>query len=431
MNGSVHPVEREFYEFIHGEEDARACRGIPDEACRVVPGNYLRMVLALVLLKTGDVIVNPKSVLPWLIGFMGVPASYAGVLVPLRESGSMLPQLAIAAWIREAPVRKGFFVLGALLQGAATLGLAVAALTLEGHTGGIAIVACVAVFSLARGLCSIAQKDVLGKTVPKAQRGTATGVASSAAGAVAIAVAAVLWFTEESATRYFLLLVAGFGCWLGTAGAFALIDEYEGATEGGRNGLQDALARLALVREDPVFRHFLAARTLLMSTALLAPYVVLLGQDLQDANLAFFVLAQGAASLLGGPFWGRFADAAAHRTMAWAGFAAAGLGVALVLVPPLLDTWARVAFFPLAFFVLMGIHDGVRMGRKTYVVDIAGEDQRTDYVSVSNTIIGALLLASSALGLIADAASVETLVLVLAACAAAGGALAWTLKPAT
>jgi hypothetical protein len=35
----------------------------------------------------------------------------------------------------------------------------------------------------------------------------------------------------------------------------------------------------------------------------------------------------------------------------------------------------------------------VRAGRKTYLVDLAGGVKRTDYVSVSNTLIGGVLLA--------------------------------------
>jgi hypothetical protein len=42
-------------------------------------------------------------------------------------------------------------------------------------------------------------------------------------------------------------------------------------------------------------------------------------------------------------------------------------------------------------------HNGVRLGRKTYIVDLADDQEqshqkRTEYVAVSNTIIGILLL---------------------------------------
>ena len=49
--------------------------------------------------------------------------------------------------------------------------------------------------------------------------------------------------------------------------------------------------------------------------------------------------------------------------------------------------------YPLAFFVLAIAQGGVRIGRKTYMVDMAGGTKRTDYTAVSNTVIGVLLLA--------------------------------------
>lgn len=55
--------------------------------------------------------------------------------------------------------------------------------------------------------------------------------------------------------------------------------------------------------------------------------------------------------------------------------------------------------FPFLFFALSIAHSGVRLGRKTYLEDIAEGDQRTDYVAVSNTVIGVLLLLAGTLTL--------------------------------
>ena len=49
-------------------------------------------------------------------------------------------------------------------------------------------------------------------------------------------------------------------------------------------------------------------------------------------------------------------------------------------------------FLPLAYFALSVAHSGVRVGRKTYVVDLATGNKRTDYVAISNTVIGVCLL---------------------------------------
>lgn len=47
---------------------------------------------------------------------LNVPASFITWLVPIRESGSLLPQLAIANVIRKLPVRKWVWVIGAVMQ---------------------------------------------------------------------------------------------------------------------------------------------------------------------------------------------------------------------------------------------------------------------------------------------------------------------------
>lgn len=51
-------------------------------------------------------------------------------------------------------------------------------------------------------------------------------------------------------------------------------------------------------------------------------------------------------------------------------------------------------------FILSVAHAGVRVGRKTYLVDLAGGNRRTDYVAVSNTLMGILLLFAGALSML-------------------------------
>ena len=79
-----------------------------------------------------------------------------------------------------------------------------------------------------------------------------------------------------------------------------------------------------------------------------------------------------------------------------------GIGIATFLV----DRWlpglsATFWFLPFAYFVLSIAHSGVRVGRKTYVVNLASGNQRTDYVAISNTVIGLLLLLVGSVGALA------------------------------
>jgi MFS family permease len=168
-------------------------------------------------------------------------------------------------------------------------------------------------------------------------------------------------------------------------------------------------------------------RALFLCSALSAPYYVLLATGTGGATvstLGMFVLANGLASSLSAPVWGRLADASSRRVLVGAGTLAAGLGIVMALIVFLAPVVAaQIWIYPLAFFVLGVAHSGVRLGRKTYVVDMAGGDRRTDYVAVSNTVIGFILLLTSLIGLLAGVISAAGVILVLSAMGLAGAVM--------
>jgi len=424
------PKMERLYRQLVNEEDARVCTDISDEACKVVPGNFLLQVLTQFLTKLGDAIANPKTVLAWLMSALGAPAVFTAFLVPIRESGSMIPQLIIAAWVRLRPVRKWVFVLGCILQGLAVAGMGVVAVTLEGASAGMALIGALVVFSLARGLCSVASKDVLGKTVPRTRRGRVSGWSEFLAGLVTIGVGAALLLgigEDRGMGQWLLLLAVAAGLWMLAAASYAMIREQPGATEGGGNALSEALGRLELLKSERDFRRFVIARSLLLCSALSAPFFILLAhENTQGAILALglFVIADGIAGLVSAPFWGRFADVSSRRVMILAGGGSASVGLLLILVVHGLPALAGQAWlYPLFFFALSVGHSGVRMGRKTYIVDMAGGNKRTDYVAVSNSVIGVVLLIAGSIGALAPVIGASGVIAVLAAMGIAGAAM--------
>ena len=74
--------------------------------------NARRFVWSNGLQGVGDQLLSGKTVLPWLFSVAGVPGFFTGLLVPLRESGSMLPQAALTPWVVSHPARKRLWVLG-------------------------------------------------------------------------------------------------------------------------------------------------------------------------------------------------------------------------------------------------------------------------------------------------------------------------------
>jgi len=428
------PVEQ-LYGLIANEEDARVCKDIPEEACQEVPRNFFLILAANVLTKLGDLLISPKTVLAWLMSAVGAPALVAW-LVPIRESGSLVPQMVIAAWVRRKAVRKGFWTIGSFGQAVSVVAMAASIWFLEGYAAGGGVIAALVVFSLARGFCSVAMKDVQGKCIPKTRRGRLSGLATTIGGTATVILTVLLFWDrgDPSLGFYTILLLLAAVLWIIAGSLFANVEEYAGETGGGGNALTEAVKSLSLLRDDAPFRHFVITRALLLCSALASPYFVVLAQQESDIGwmLGVFLLASSLASSVSASFWGWAADTSSRRVMIRGAAMASGIcllvGVlALLLGPGFGGAW----FYPIAFFVLSIAHAGVRLGRKTYLVDMAGGNKRTDYTAVSNTVIGVLLLVTgaftAAISLISDVA----VILVLGLMGLAGMLSAVRLKEVT
>jgi hypothetical protein len=385
-------------ELLDPDEDARTCKEIPHQACREQPRNRLIHLISLTLTKIGDSLVDAKLTLTWLLSALGAPTFMIAWLVPLRESLSLLPQLAVGQWIREHPVRKGFWIIGSLVQAGGILAMGLVAATLDGAPAGWGILAALSIFALGRGVTSVASKDVLGKTVDKQRRGMVTGTAASISGLAAIALGGVLMINGAPAGRWPLvvLLCVAASMWLLACAVYGTLREFPGATGGGDNGLTSALANLRLAWEDHQLRSFLIARTLLISSGLAAPfYVSLASQNGQRAlgELGALVLMAGLANLVSGRLWGRLADRSSRWTMAIGGGLCALLSTTVISVAGMrLEEHQGALWYAVVIFIFYLGHSAIRLGRKTYLIDMATPDNRAQLVAVSNTIIGVLLL---------------------------------------
>lgn len=393
-------------------------------------------VVAQAFSKTGDVLADSKVVLPWLLGTVGAPAFLIGYLVPIRESLALLPQVFIGGVIRRFPMRKGFWVASSLVEGLCVIFMAVvAAMGLSGALAGWTIIGLLVVFSLARGIASIAAKDTLGKTVSKGRRGRVSGYAATASGLAAVAVGFYLALSPEQGRPDWLLfvIIAGAGfCWILAAAAFSMVNERPGATDGGR-GIRDLIKdQVMLLVKDRELQKFVVSRALMVSTALIGPVYVSLaqretGQGLD--SLGWLILASGLASTVSASFWGALSDKSSRLTMAIAAILAGMLGVVVVatlnLAPGLTD---HIAFYAAILFVLGIAHAGVRIGRKTHVVDLASGDRKAEYVALSNTIIGVLLLVMGALSSAFLGFGLEVAIAALSVLSILGALVALTMK---
>ncbi|HET9499153.1 MAG TPA: MFS transporter [Marmoricola sp.] len=396
-----------------------------------VAGNGLRQIGAQALQGAADQVVNAKTVLPWLLSTVGAPGVMLALLVPIRESGSMLPQAALTPWLRGLPKRKWAWAVGAAGQSLAAAAMALVAATASGWAAGLGILLAVAVLALARALCSLASKDVLGRTIPKGQRGQVNGTVTVAAGLVALTIGVALQLSgDDVEVGLLVILLAGAAfCWLAGLAVYAGVREpatepaapepaapEPAVTDVGTGQPSGWVAdSWALLRGDPTFRRFVGVRALLLVSALSPPFVVSIGVANGDAGLSglgLFVLAQGFANLLSGRLFGRLADRSSRTLMVWCAAAASSVIVVFLLLLLVPGVQHSEWLYPATYFLLAVVHLGTRVARKTYVVDVAVGDRRTEYVAVSNTAMGLLLLLAGVVtGVLAHWGSALALVL--------------------
>lgn len=428
-------LSQSVYEFIT-EDDDNACKEIPESACKEAPGNFFLNAFNGASTKLAEQIASPGLVLPWLLSALGAPASFSGFLVPVNRGGSLLPQLAVSGRIRKFKIRKWFWVGAGVTQGLALLLMALVAVMMNGAAAGLAVLGLLAIFSLASGVGSVSFKDVLAKTIPKGKRGTLLSVRATVGGILALG--AGFWMNryvaEEGDTGiYAILLIGAALLWFLSAVLFFYIREKPGATAGSRTALKEAVEGWGLIRKQRNFRNFVMARALLLSVMLVIPFYSIFAREItgtEVSSLGLFVIANSLAMVLSSYFWGRFADRSSKLVMAsggMVGLAGAALALSFLVVP---ESWHTPALFSGVFFIAGFAHAGIRLGRKTYLVDAAPEKERPLYVAVSNTLVGVITVLSAALGVIADVLGVSWLIGLFATLMAAGVVLSLMLPPA-
>ncbi len=408
-------LPRHLYEFIT-EDDDNACEAIPESACKEAPGNFFLNAFNGACTKLAEQIASPGLVLPWLLSAMGAPVSLSGFLVPLNRGGSLLPQLAISGRIRKFKIRKWFWVGAGSAQAVALLFMAFAALSLTGYLGGIAVLGLLTLFSIASGVGSVSYKDVLAKTIPKGKRGTLLSIRATVGGILALGGGYLIYHyvgEGEDVGMYAILLLAAALLWFLAALLFFYIKEEPGATDGARTALKEAKEGWGLLKRQPLFLRFVIARSFLLSVMLVIPFYSIFARQItgtEVSGLGLFVIANSLAMVLSSYFWGRFADRSSKHVMAAGGLVGVlGSVIALsFLILP--ETWQTPIVFSTVFFIAGFAHAGIRLGRKTYLVDGAPEKERPLYVAVSNTFVGLITVLSVALGFIADLFGVEWLI---------------------
>lgn len=344
------------------------------------------LIAGLSLNKLADLLISAKTTLTALLVSVGAPVWMIGWLVPIRESGALLPQVLISIYLRKYAQRHIVWRIGMITQVFSVVGMLLSVILFSGFIAGILVLASLVLLSLGRSACSLTVKDMEADVAKKGERGNLIGVASTVSGVVTLVIAIPLVIYDGALTSNILLVVL---CASMLAFILTLICVWPIKT---RVEVENSSENTFSINFDTTIYKFIFVRGLFVHSALVAPYFMIERNGDVKELLPIYIGAEATAALLSSIIWGKIADKSAKLTLRLSGLLALGACVGLLF-------WqtSSIVTSALLFFVLSVAHAGVRTGRKTYSLDVKEGHDRTELVGFSNTAIGIILLAFGAL----------------------------------
>ena len=117
-------LTEELYDFLTEDGEQRVCKDISEASCNETPGNYFLNAFNGFSSKLAEQLASPTLVIPWVFSLLGVPSFFSGLLVPVKNAGSLVPQLFVSGKIRRFSKRKYFWSGAALVQAIAMMSIA-------------------------------------------------------------------------------------------------------------------------------------------------------------------------------------------------------------------------------------------------------------------------------------------------------------------
>lgn len=344
------------------------------------------LIAGLSLNKLADLLISAKTTLTAVLLSVGAPVWMVGWLVPIRESGALLPQVLISIYLRKHSQRHIVWRIGMAIQAFAVVGMLFSVIFFSSFTAGALLLISLIFLSLGRSACSLTVKDMEADVAEKGERGNLIGVASTISGVVTLLISIPLVVIDDNLSSNVLLLILS-GSLLSFVLTLVCVWPIKTSVDTGSDE-QKAFS----INFDSTIYKFIFVRGLFVHSALVAPYFMIEKSSDAQELLPIYIGAEALAALLSSVVWGKLADKSAKLTLRLSGV------LALCACGGLLY-WqsASIATSAFLFFLLSIAHTGVRTGRKTYSLDVKEGHERTELVGFSNTAIGVILLAFGAL----------------------------------
>jgi MFS family permease len=363
-------------------------------------------------------LIDPPLVLAWFVNQLTHSNFLIGLVAPLGQAAWLLPQIFVSARIQRVPFKMPSYRLAAVIRTVCWMLLAAVVWMLDDPP--LLLLSFFFLYALARlasGLGGLAFFDVLAKTIPARRRGSLFawrqllgGILGLGAGSVVTLILShpPLSFPRGHAVLFFLYWAVMFPGMV----AFILIREPPGAIISESVTVGQQLRRAGgLVRDDGVFRRFMAVRLAMGLGSVALPFYGILAKNVlgaPDEFVGVYITVRAGAQLFFNLPWGRLSDRHGNRLVfqlvTLGRGATALMAVALVGVVSLFQL--RGSYLPYLVLPLFFLDGAVQPAQmligSNYLIEIVPDAERPLYLGLANTLFGVVILVSGAGGLVVD-----------------------------
>lgn len=403
--------------------------------------NWLAFFADYVLFGLGLTFASTTTTLPAFVAELTDNKVLIGAVSAVWTGSWLLPQIFAANYVSNKPRKLPLALKGSWIGRPALL-LFVFYLALGGvQFRGLTIflfLAAIAFFIGIDALVALAWFDLLGKSMAPAERSRIFGFGQVATGVLAIGAGILIAYLLGASGpafpfNYAIIFALAGACFMGSLWALSYLVEPRETVPDERVSLRHYLPQLvSILRTDQNFARLNLSHLLIGAASLAMPFYAVYAirvVGVSEARIGLFAMAQTIGSALAGLLLGPLAERrGSHRAIQTLGFVHTTAPM-LALVLARLPTGALLDWLYPLIFVLLGMGEGAAiLGYYNYVLDIAPTGQRPDYIGLTNTLAGPLLVVPLLGGWILERSSYSTVFGLAAVVVFCGALISLTLK---
>lgn len=246
-------------------------------------------------------------------------------------------------------------------------------------------------FSISAGFAGISYADIVAKTMTPKERNklyaTKQFVGSIAAlfGGFLIkrifSLPSITYPTQYSIS----LFIGAIGLFIASLGILTIKEPDSIVNEEGRGKFVDYLKSIpTIIREDHIFKNFIIVENFASFSIMILPFYIIFAKEVFNLDSSFigiYLLFQISGTVLSNLMWGIIATKYNAKSVIRLCIGIGGilpiLAIALSFTTPYI--------YSIVFVLLGFIISGRRVGFEPYLLDIAPDNQRTEYLGISGT----------------------------------------------